>query len=171
MRRSLIPFVLVACGKEPEREIEQWQAAEQDGDCDEETLYPEPYVGSQIVWNVDLGLDNEVLPDGYGAVVTTREDYEALLASFEIGIEPYTEIDFKTTQVAAVWLERCQIGIQTVELLRQADASYRYDVTLADFSEGCEASCSGLRQTLVMNAFPNDEPATVCRRIVNGCTP
>lgn len=166
-----MPLFLVACGKEPEREIEQWQAVEQDGDCAEDTLYPEPYVGYQLVWNVDLDLDDGVLPEGHGAVVTTTEDYESLLASFDIELETALEVDFKTNQVAAVWLERCQIGIQTMEILRKADASYIYDVTLADFSEGCEASCSGLRQALVLTAFPNDEPATVCRRIVDGCGP
>lgn len=172
MDRLLFPaLVLVGCGGEPEREFAEWKPAELAGDCEEEALYAEPYAGISIRWLPDLGRDDGSLPSGFGTVVTTQPDFEALLVS--LGVEPdqWPVVDFETQQVGAVWLESCRTNIGAVELLRMEDASLVFDVTFGDPVERCGEKCVGLTQALVMNSFSNEEPATVCRRIVTDCAP
>jgi hypothetical protein len=164
-------IVLVACsGAEESRPIPQFVDAEVEGDCADDALYAEPYGG--ILRRVDdLEEEDGALAEGFGTVITDEVAFDAFLTDLKVQPANRPVVDFATEQVAAVWLERCRVEVERVELLRKPDASYVFEVEFVDRAANCDYDCFGTMQTLILESFTNEEPASVCRRVRAGCEP
>lgn len=178
MRSWALPGLLLAgCSGKEGREIPMWQdGVLTQGDCPaEEDIAAVDSVGlTTPIHRGPLYLDYEdPLQDPVGIVVTDDQSYYDTMV--ELNFDAWTIVDFTRDQAGFVWYRTdstCGIEFQEIHIVTKKDGGTVLEVTLKDASLGCADTCAGQEdQYLVIQAFPNAAPGSVCRKITPGCPP